>query len=208
MGKKIVKAIELARKHPPVVVRASDPRMQRLRERVEEIRRQTYEFLIDRARELGEVLIEAAALLDSPSHYNRWLKTVGISRPTSHNYRRVARFASEAPGLFQRWRDLGPTKVYQLARLGSKGRASILASEGIRAMTDAQFIALCAPYVEKTRLVTGNMLASGLERKAAGMVTKMNAWQLPEFDDAEVGKRLKTSLLLLSKRARELAARL
>ncbi len=197
-----------ARKHPTLPVKASDPRIQKLGARFVEARGQVFEYLVDRGRELGVVLEEAEKLLADPVAYNRWTASLDISRTSARNFTNTARLAREAPGAFERWRGLGPAKIYRVARLAPRARTKILGTPGIQAMTDAQFSELCAPWIEKRVPVTVNMLGNGLVQKAAGMNGKLAKWELPLIESSTVKARLKQSLLEIAKRARELAAQL
>ena len=205
MARRPKAASVLALAQQPLPVRASDPRAQRLAARFLEIRAAVYEFMVDRSRECGQVLAEAAALFDHAAVYNRWTKSLDVSRASAQNFTNVAAFARDTPALYQRWRGLGPAKMYRLVRLSPRGRDKVLATPDLATMNDAAFAALCAPWISKKANVTGNMLGHGMAQKAIGMSGKLATWKLPEMDSPEVKKRLKDGLLKVARLARELA---
>ena len=204
---KAQKALELARSQP-LPVRLSDPRVQKIGARVSETRKQTYEFLVDRSRDMGELLDEGFALLADRRLYNRWTKSHRLSRTSANNFSNTAKLAREAPATYERWRVLGPAKIYRLARLPPRARDKVLAAPDVAPMTDARFAKLIEPYLEKGRAVTANMVGNGYLQKANGMLGKLDTWQLPDVDDAAMRKRLKARLLDIARRAKSLAASL
>ncbi len=189
-------------------LRLSDPRLQKLGARVAETRKQIYEFLVDRSRDMGEILDEGRALIDDRRVYNRWTKSLGMSRTSALNFRNTTAFAREAPGVYERWRVLGPAKIYRLARISPRAREKVLAAPDIVPMSDAAFADVVAPYLEASRTVTGNMIGNGYVQKANGIARKLEAWELPDIDDAALRKNLKSRLLEIARVAKTLAASL
>ncbi len=194
--------------HQPAEVQASELVILKLTARIREIKGQTYRYLVDVSRELGDVLHEGRALFDSPRGYNRWLDALDISASSARNFTNLARLARDAPGAYERSKLLGPAKIYRVARLPSKAREKVLRNNGIVAMTDADFAELCRPYLKPRREVTGNMRGYGMVQKALGMRGKLEKWELPEIDSPEVRKQLKAELQRVVQLARELVRKL
>jgi len=187
----------------------SEQRLERLSGRFGEIREQSYRYLADSSRDAGLVLEEARKILVAKADFNQWRASLGVSRTSATNFVNVARLARQAPAVYERWRILGPTKLYRVARLAPAGRTAVLAKPGIEELTDAEFALLCAPHeTEPTVEVTGNMVGQGLVQKALGMNGKLGAWQLPAITSDEIRRQLKKELLQISRQARELARKL
>jgi hypothetical protein len=202
-----VKALPRARVRPPPVDPLEDSRVARLTERFLELKRQVYRNLVDVAVELGEILEEGKEILGKS--YPRWLDDgLGIERRTAGNYLSLARVARESPGTVQRWKELGATKLYQLARIPAAARREVLRKEGLQGMGDREFSALIRPHVVRRRTVTGNMRAHGFRMKVRAFLETIEGARLPGIESAEIRSGLRRDLLLLSRRAVELARRL
>jgi hypothetical protein len=188
--------------------RGLDPRLERLAGRYTEIRSQAYHYMVDSSRDAGVVLDEARKVLTDPRDFNRWTEALGVSRGTVTNFINVARMARHSPGLYDRWRSLGPSKMYRVARLVPAAREAVLATPGIAEMNDAVFARLCSPLETVPVAVTGNMRGNGLVQKARGMSDKLDRWKLPKITSKAVRDNLKQGLLELARKARALAGKL
>lgn len=186
----------------------ADTKLERLAGRFAEVRSQSYRYLVDASRDAGDVLVQARRLLPDPYDFNRWRETLDVSRASAANFLNVAALAHHAPAIYERWRGLGPSKIYRLARLSPRARDAVLAKPGIEAMNDAAFALLCFPHEESPDNVTPNMLGNGLVQKTLGMRRKLDDWELPPITSDEVRKNLKQGLLELARKARALAGQL
>lgn len=191
-----------------VEVRLSDPRVQRLAARFLEIRGQSFRYLVDVARETGDLLHEARALLPDPRVFNRFTDSLDVSRGSAKNFENVAALARHQPAVYEKWKGLGPAKIYRLARMKPEARAKVLAISHVDRMTDAGFAVLCSAFPSGGVEVTGNMLGNGLVQKALGMGRKMQEWEIPAITSDEIRKNLKRGLLDLARLARGLAKQL
>jgi hypothetical protein len=204
---KILQALERARLPASASDPLDDPRIARLAERFSELRREAFRNLVDRGIELGEILLEARPLLKG--HYHRWLEErLEVQDGTARNYVALAALAHQEPGVIQRWKELGPSKLYRLARISPGGRREVLRAEGLREMTDFEFSALTRRHVLSVRKVTGNMRAHGLRMKVRSFAKLLEGTRLPRIEDAAMRAGLRDDLLELGRRARSLAASL
>ncbi|MEK6608095.1 MAG: hypothetical protein AABZ30_10575 [Myxococcota bacterium] len=192
---------------PPTGDPLEAPKVAALTERFLELKRQTLRDLVDRAVELGELLAEARPLLRG--HYHRWLdERLGVDSSTAENYVALARLAREDPGLIQRFKELGPAKLYRVARLAPAARRKVLGRSGLDAMTDLEFAEVVGPYLEPGRKVTGNMKAHGLRMRVRGFAEKLGRTLPPAVDNGEMRAGLRRELLELARQIRAFADRL
>ncbi len=80
------------------------------------------------ARDMAETVVEIGRRLDAlgqlvpQGSMYRWVdQHAPFSRRAAVNYLRLARFAQERPADFQRWKHLGPSKLYAITTLGWEG---------------------------------------------------------------------------------------
>ncbi|MHC5037613.1 MAG: hypothetical protein ACYTHM_09890 [Planctomycetota bacterium] len=138
----------------------------RLTERFAELKRQLFRNAVDTAIELGEILREGRRL--AGNRFREWTRRLGITYATARNYESLATLAEVQPRLIQRFKELGPTKLYRLAVLDEKGRKHVLGAKkpkALIAMNQEEFAAYTKPYIRRQRTVTPDMLAHGLRMK-------------------------------------------
>lgn len=164
--------------HALPVASLDDPRLHPFEVRFRDLRRQFFRNSVDAVIEIGEILLAVKPLV--AGQYHAWLERVGMAVQTAANYEGMASLAREAPDLVREWKELGPSKLYQLQRLADRDRKRLLKPgkrDDLLAMTDREFAAALAPYkpvLERT--VTARM-------KAGGFVSKIRSWrrQAQEF---------------------------
>src|SRR4051812_48734485 len=101
------------------------PESEALAARFHEARRQALRTLVDMTVEAGQVLLEAQRRL-GPS-YARWLRErLHLEPSTARNYVSMARLAAESPWAVERYKQLGASKLYQVARLPAESRRAVL----------------------------------------------------------------------------------
>jgi len=93
---------------------------------------------------------------------------------------RVFRLSAESPSLFLRFKSLGPSKLYQIAKLPRAKRAAALRArhegKSVPEMSDAQLhIALAAFRPPAGRKVTPRMRAHGLRMRIRAMRSDLRA---------------------------------
>ena len=193
---------------PPAAEKAFDARdLFRLETRFVELRRDKQRDEVEQTIELGEILIEAKPKLSRT--YHLWLsKRLHVQSSTAANYQTLAKFAGEKPGVIHRWKELGTSKLYRLARITDKGLGKALATPGLAEMTDRQFAALTKPFVARTRKVTGNMTAHGIRQEVQGFTRKLDEREVPEIDKPEILAGLKKDLVGLIRAARAFLGKL
>jgi hypothetical protein len=181
-----------------------DPAVVRFTERFLELKQQAFRDLVDTAVELGEILVEARKALWG--NYRRWIRErLQIDRSTADNYSALARLARESPAVIQRWKELGPSKLYQIARLPAPGRRAVLRLPRLQERTDREFSELVRPHRVLRRKVTGNMRAHGLRMKVEAWIRTLDGERLPRVENGALRVRLRQRLLDLARRARALA---
>lgn len=204
---KIVTALASVRPSTASPVTLDSPPVGKFTERFLELRRQGFRDLVDMAVELGEILIQARPLLRGV--YQKWLREhLGVDPATAENYVALARLSKEAPHVIQRWKELGPTKLYRVARLPPPGRSAIFKVRGLADMTDGEFVEVTARYLVRRRKVTGNMRAHGLRMKVQGFTQRLARTRLPAIEDDQLRSDLRRDLVELARRVRELLGKL
>jgi hypothetical protein len=155
-----------------------DPRLKPYEVRFGDLRRQYFRNSVDAVIEIGEILLAVKPLLTR--QYAAWLERVGMSVQTAFNYEGMATLARTQPEVIRDWKELGPSKLYQLQRISERDRKKVLKAakkDELLAMTDREFAEALAPYKpEPEREVTPAM-------KAGGFVNKVRSWrkQAQEF---------------------------
>jgi hypothetical protein len=196
-----------AAKQPARAVRLSDPRMLQLTARFHEVRRTVACSSVEAAVEAGQILEEGRQELQK--NFPHWVAHLRISRDTADNYLALARLEREAPVVIEKWKFLGPARMYRLAKLPPKRRQEVLKREDLGALEDAEFFELTRLGLSTQRAVTANMLGHGLYEKAKGISRGLSGFELPAaIDDPEVRKRLKGELLEVARLARGLAGKI
>ena len=157
---KITKALALVKKSPapaitpaPAVGKAdlTDPKLIALAARFQELQQQTFRDLVEAAVELGGILLQARPL--AAGSFGAWLEEVGVSHASAMNYMGMATLAKHQPQLIERWKELGPTKLYQVARLPAEAQKDVLQTkkrDEILQMNDREFAALVEPHLPKS----------------------------------------------------------
>jgi hypothetical protein len=152
-----------------------DPELHRLAARIADLLSTASRDSVETLREVGAALDSAAAELRARD-YHVWLRDVAhVSAGSAANYRRLRRFSAESPSLFLSWKDIGPSKIYMVARLPAGRRAAALQGrlEGrsVREMTDAEFAAVVDRLRDPAsrRKVTPRMRAHGLRMRLRAM---------------------------------------
>jgi hypothetical protein len=179
----------------------------RLTARFLELKREAFRSLVDRAIELGELLLEGKGVLRG--HYMRWLRErLGIEHQTGENYVHLARLAHDSPAIIQRWKELGPSKLYRLARLPPEGRRVVLKRRDVPQMTDREFSELTDKHLVRRRKVTGNMRAHGLRMQVRAFSGTVRQSRIPDIEAPALRAGLKAEIAGLVRVLRELSARL
>ncbi|MEK6609152.1 MAG: hypothetical protein AABZ30_15950 [Myxococcota bacterium] len=207
MGRPVKAAQALVRARAHALVSLDDTRVVRLTERFLELRRQAFRDAVDTVAELGEILREGRTLLAGV--YLRWTEDrLGIDYKTARNYEALAHLAAEAPDVIQRFKELGPSKLYRVARLAPAARRVVLRTPDLHDMTDQAFAEVVAPYIVKGRPVTGNMRAHGLRMKAQAFGERLRRLRLPAIRDDAMRAGLRDDLIALADEIKRLASRL
>lgn len=180
--------------------------MIRLAARFQELRRQLFRDAVDTAVEMGDILREGRAL--SGNRYSHWLEQLGITYATGRNYESLALLAEEQPRILQRFKELGPTKLYRIALLDDEGRKAVtesLGPEKLVAMNLEEFSAVTKPYVKKRRRVTADMRAHGLRQKVRSWNDTLRAARIGAIRGdglrKDLGKKLKALAAIAAKLA-------
>ncbi|MSP63568.1 MAG: hypothetical protein EXR72_25135 [Myxococcales bacterium] len=108
----------------------------------------------------------------------------------------------------ERWKDLGASKLYRVARLSPEHRNTLLKDARVREMNGLQFSRLLAPLVERRRRVTGNMRGHGLRMKVQAFTKKLAAARVPKIADPALREGLRADLEAVLKAGREQLDRL
>lgn len=170
----------------PVIDDLEDPRLRPYETRFFDLRRQLYRNSVDAVVEIGEILVAVKPQL--PRLYGAWLGRIGMSPQTALNYENMATLAKEQPEVIRDWKELGPSKLYQVQRLEETDRKKVLKPtkrEKLLDMTDREFAAEIAPYKpEPGRKITPLM-------KAGGFVLKVRSWRKQAQDFRAYLKRHK-----------------
>lgn len=166
------------------------PQVLILTERFRELQRDAFRTLVDKTIELGQILLEGRPLLEG--YYTQWLGVLRIEEKTARNYTALARLADENPRLIHKWKELGPSKLYQIARLPETRRDAALKSA--TTMTAPEFIRSTSAQRTRTRKVTGNMTAHGLHNKVKALADFLEELDLPKMTSPAVRDRLATQL--------------
>lgn len=203
---KIDKALARARKRPPADP-LDAPAIVAITKEFLALKVDIYRTLVDKAIELGQILIRAKPLMKG--HYERWEHDhLGIDPNTGDNYVALAKLAEKSPRIIHRWKELGPSKLYRLAHLKPSARQTVLQTPGVSGMIDARFADLTGRYVVRRRKVTGNMRAHGVRMRVQAYTRKLTATKLTAVADASIRSGLRADLQELIRAARALAATL
>lgn len=160
------------------------PEAAALAARFHEARRQGARTLVELAVELGQILLEGQRSLDLA--FRPWLRErLGLELSTAHNYMAMGRLAREAPAMLERHKDLGASKLYQVARLEAPGRHAVLSTPGIAQLTDRDFKRVVDPHRPRRRKVTPAMRAHGLREKLKSYTTAIGAFKPGKLAGAE-----------------------
>jgi hypothetical protein len=190
-----------------VVAPMDAPAVLRLTERFLELRREIFRNLVDRAVELGELLLEARPLLRG--QYQRWLRErLGVDGGTAENYLRLARLARDSPGVLQRWKELGVSKLYRIARLPAPARKKVLRLDRLAAMSDREFSEATSDYLPPLRKVSDNMRAHGLRMRLRAFTGVVAATRALEITDDRLRAGLRADLAALARALRALGGRI
>lgn len=203
---KAIRSIAKARK-----IRSLDPlqrpEIARQTARFLELKAQQFRDAVDTAIELGEILREVAPQIEG--HARRWYEILGISASAAHNYSRLAALAEGRPDIIQKWKEIGASKLYRVARMSPRGREAVLVkSEKPRliAINDLEFGALTAPYVPAPkRKVTADMRAHGFRMKVQAWSRKADAARLSGVADPALRAGLRKEILALCATLHEIA---
>jgi hypothetical protein len=141
--------------------------------------------------------------------FHRWLRDkVGIEPQTARNYLALARMARESPGAVERWKELGASKLYRVARLPREGQRAVLRTPRLAEMTDREFKAVTGPYLVQQRKVTGNMRAHGLRMKLQSFRRDIAGARLSGIQDDAIRTGLRDDLEALARTVETLLGRL
>lgn len=172
------------------------PEAEALATRFEELRRQGLRTLVDLAVELGELLLAARPLLHRS--FGTWTRErLGLEHSTAGNYVAMALMARQSPQVIERHKELGVSKLYQLARLPAPARQELLRRPDLGSKTDRELKRLVDPYRERTRKVTGNMRAHGLRQKLASYTAALKTARLGRLTDDDLREALREDLRTL-----------
>ena len=164
--------------------------------RFHEVRRQGLRTLVEVSVECGRVLLEARVALRG--RYRLWLKEqLRLERSTAANYISIATLARAAPALVERHKDLGVSKLYQVARLEPDARDEVLGTPDIATMNDRQFQKVVSPHRKRTRKVTGAMRAHGMRERVKSFSARLAGWRPGRIAEAEARKELRDDLRAL-----------
>lgn len=156
----------------------NDPRLRPYEIRFHDLRRQFFRNSVDAVIEIGEILLAVKPQLSR--QYGAWLERMGMSDQTAANYEGMATLSRDQPEIIQDWKELGPSKLYQVQRIDERDRKKVLKPakrDELIDMTDREFAEELAPYKSAPeRKVTPVM-------KASGFVNKVRSWrkQAKEF---------------------------
>jgi hypothetical protein len=167
----------------------------RLTARFVELRQQLFRNAVDTAVELGEILREGRKIV--AGRYRDWISRLGIAYSTARNYESLARMAEEQPRLIQRFKELGPAKLYRLAMLDDKGRKTVLGKKKPQAlieMNQQEFAAFTKPFMKKRRTVTADMRAHGLRMKVRAWNKTLKAAKVKGIRSKDLREGLKGEL--------------
>ncbi len=157
----------------------------RLTERYHELRRQGFRYGVDTVIELGQIVLDVERWTNGG--LRAWCEREGVSRSTAYNQASLARLAEDSPGIIQRWKELGPAKLYGVARLLPPARAKVLvkgSEEKLARSTDAQFAQIIRPHLVRKRKVTQDMRASGLRQRLQAWTRRISETRLSGIEDA------------------------
>jgi hypothetical protein len=156
----------------------NDPELRRIAARIATLRGTLYRDSAESICEIGMELEGVASKLRDRD-YRVWLDDVAdMSREGAMNHRRLFRLSRESPSLFLRFKTLGPSKLYQIARLPPGKRLPALRAkvDGKTAaeMSDAEFQIAIAPFrPPASRRVTPRMRAHGLRMRVRTMLSDL-----------------------------------
>ncbi|HEY3235135.1 MAG TPA: hypothetical protein VGJ84_10470 [Polyangiaceae bacterium] len=189
--------------------RLDDPRIVQLGARFLELRSTLFRDSVDTIVELGEILHQGSKLLRG--QYVRWLGELRVPRSTANRYVQLFLASRQAPGLIQKWKELGPGKLYKLARIEPADRHEILKAsrrDELLRMNDEEFAEVASPYLKRRRKVTTDMRAHGLRMKVRAWVEALGSSRVDGIQDDTLRSGLRTELRALSRQAAGLASRL
>jgi hypothetical protein len=167
---KITQALARVKKSPArKPADLTDPKLAALTARFQELQAQAYRDLVGAAVELGDILRTGKPL--TGASYGAWLEELGVSRKSADNYMAMAALARTNPQALERWKELGPTKLYRVARLPAGAQREVLQPkkrDEILQMNDREFSALVEPHLPRsTASFTPAQKAHGLRQKAS-----------------------------------------
>jgi hypothetical protein len=196
---------------PRIPLEPDDPEIRRITARIEEIRTTLSRDNVETIREWGVALAEAASKMRHKD-YQLWIaRDLHISRAAAANYRRLYSLSVESPALFLRWKSIGPSKLYQLARLGKVARQAALkdtvSGRSVDEMTDAEFAVLMSRHKDPSRRrVTPKMRAHGLRMRIRTMLTDLDEAHSIAPLPADTRTKLTADLTALARAAAALLA--
>lgn len=172
------------------------PEVAALADRFLELRRQGARTLVDLAVELGQILDAAREKVGR--RFGAWARErLGLERGTADNYLSMARLAREQPQIIERYKELGASKLYQVARLPAANRLTVLRTPGVSALTDAEWKKVVEPHRVVRRKVTGNMRAHGLRQKVTSFHEEIRKAHTGAIGDPAMKAGLKDDLKAL-----------
>ena len=192
----------------PVKVEVVDPKIVALAARFRELQQQAFRDLVGAAVEMGGILLEGKRL--TGEGFPAFLDDLAVSRTCAANYMGMAALARRYPQVIERWKELGPSKLYKVARLPESAHREVLQPKNrdeLLAMNDREFAALVGPHLPRTAT------APTPARKANGLKQKAVSWrrQLGDFHKYftkhapdQRPKELETELRALKKAVDEL----
>jgi hypothetical protein len=160
---------------PKKLLDPKDPEARRIADRIASLRGTLSRDSAESVVEIGAEL-EAAAARMHDRDYRAWLEdVVDMSREGAMNYRRLHQMSLESPAVFLRYKTLGPSKLYQIARLPRARRLPALrarlSGKSAHEMSDAEFQLAIAPFRPPSRRrVTPKMRAHGLRMRIRTML--------------------------------------
>lgn len=186
-----------------------DTEVRALTARFAELRLELFRDAVDTVIEMGKLVSEIRPLVKG--QFLAWLASVGVSAAAAHNYETLAGFAEDHPGLVQKWKELGPTKLYRVVDMTPEGRQAVLRLPDKQRLVRApepRFMEVTEEYVRLRRVVTPAMRAHGLRMKVQAWDATVREADLAGLAKADVRAGLRTDLLDLCKLLHALADRL
>jgi hypothetical protein len=179
-----------------------------LTERYLELRQHAFRTSVDMAIEQGEIILSIQRRVGGG--LTAWLTRVGTRKTTAYNHAALARLAKEQPSVIQDWKELGPSKLYKIAKLPAPSRQKVLRAGAakLRGSSDEEFAEMVAPFTQRKRKVTPDMRAHGFRMRVRAWGERARQVRIDGVEDDVLKADLRREIDALFEVLREVRKRL